>query len=148
MSTADRAGAKRSAPRHARCQWGVSGPGGVWILSPEGKHLGTIKGPELAANFAFGGDDRKTLAVSCSAGALPGSDAVLETRHARLHMASTRVAGSGPTGPSVALTLGISFKPSARGRSTIELAASDDTGLVDNFTRAASVIVLRRADDR
>ena len=39
----------------------VSGPGGVWILSPEGKHLGTIKAPELPANFAFGGKDRKTL---------------------------------------------------------------------------------------
>ncbi len=39
----------------------VSGPGGVWILSPDGKHLGTIKAPELPANFAFGGSDRKTL---------------------------------------------------------------------------------------
>jgi gluconolactonase len=39
----------------------VSGPGGLWILSADGKHLGTIKAPELPANFAFGGDDRKTL---------------------------------------------------------------------------------------
>jgi gluconolactonase len=39
----------------------VSGPGGLWILSPQGKHLGTLKGPELAANFAFGGADGKTL---------------------------------------------------------------------------------------
>jgi len=46
----------------------VSGPGGVWILSPEGKHLGTIKGPELAANFAFGGDDRKTLYMTARTG--------------------------------------------------------------------------------
>ena len=38
----------------------VSGPGGVWILSPQGKHLGTIQAPELPANFAWG-DDGKTL---------------------------------------------------------------------------------------
>lgn len=46
----------------------VSGPGGVWILSPEGKHLGTIKGPELAANFVLGGDDRKTLYLTARTG--------------------------------------------------------------------------------
>ena len=39
----------------------VSGPGGVWILSPAGKHLGTIRLPELPANFAFGGEDGRTL---------------------------------------------------------------------------------------
>ena len=38
----------------------VSGPGGLWILSARGKHLGTIRGPRLAANFAWG-DDGKTL---------------------------------------------------------------------------------------
>jgi gluconolactonase len=46
----------------------VSGPGGLWILSPEGKHLGTIKAPELPANFAFGGDDRKTLYMTARTG--------------------------------------------------------------------------------
>jgi gluconolactonase len=30
------------------------GPGGVWILSPEGKHLGTIKAAEGPANLAWG----------------------------------------------------------------------------------------------
>jgi gluconolactonase len=39
----------------------VSGPGGLWILSPEGKHLGTLKGPEHPYNLAWGDDDRKTL---------------------------------------------------------------------------------------
>lgn len=39
----------------------VSGPGGLWIISPAGNHLGTVKGPELAANFAFGDADGKTL---------------------------------------------------------------------------------------
>jgi gluconolactonase len=39
----------------------VSGPGGIWIISPEGKHLGTIKAPKLPANFAWGDEDGKTL---------------------------------------------------------------------------------------
>lgn len=38
-----------------------SGPGGLWIISPEGRHLGTIRGPELAANFAWGDEDGRTL---------------------------------------------------------------------------------------
>ena len=39
----------------------VSGPGGVWVISPEGKHLGTISPPDLPANFAWGDDDGRTL---------------------------------------------------------------------------------------
>lgn len=39
----------------------VSGPGGLWILSPEGKHLGTIITPKHAHNFAWGDADGKTL---------------------------------------------------------------------------------------
>jgi gluconolactonase len=39
----------------------VSGPGGVWIISPEARHLGTIKPPHLPANFAWGDDDGRTL---------------------------------------------------------------------------------------
>ena len=39
----------------------VSGPGGLWIISPEGKHLGTIKAPKLPHNMAWGDEDGKTL---------------------------------------------------------------------------------------
>ena len=39
----------------------ASGPGGVWIISPEGKHLGTILTNKNAANVAWGGDDAMTL---------------------------------------------------------------------------------------
>ena len=39
----------------------VSGPGGLWILSSQGQHLGTVRGPRLAANFAWGGGDGRTL---------------------------------------------------------------------------------------
>jgi gluconolactonase len=40
-----------------------SGPGGIWIISPEGKHLGTILTPETVANLAFGDADGKGLYV-------------------------------------------------------------------------------------
>ncbi len=42
----------------------VTGPGGVWILSPEGKHLGTIRGPEQPHNLAWGDDDGMTLYIT------------------------------------------------------------------------------------
>lgn len=45
--------------------WG-SGPGGVWILSPDGKHLGTIPVPERVGNLAWGDQDGKTLYVTAS----------------------------------------------------------------------------------
>jgi gluconolactonase len=38
-----------------------TGPGGIWVFTPEGKRLGTIVFPEQAVNFAFGGDDLRTL---------------------------------------------------------------------------------------
>lgn len=39
----------------------VSGPGGLWILSPEAKHLGTILAPRHLHNMAWGDDDGKSL---------------------------------------------------------------------------------------
>jgi gluconolactonase len=39
----------------------VSGPGGIWVLSPGAEHLGTIRAPRLAANFAWGDADGRTL---------------------------------------------------------------------------------------
>jgi gluconolactonase len=44
-----------------------AGPGGVWIFSPEGKHLGTLDIPERVGNVAWGGADYKTLYVAASA---------------------------------------------------------------------------------
>jgi len=43
-----------------------AGPGGVWIISPEGKHLGTIKVPEVVSNVAWGDPDGKTLYITAS----------------------------------------------------------------------------------
>ena len=41
-----------------------TGPGGLWIMSPEGKHLGTLRTRELPANLAFGDADGKTLYIT------------------------------------------------------------------------------------
>jgi gluconolactonase len=46
----------------------ASGPGGLWILSPEGKHLGTISGPEHPHNLAWGGQDNRTLYLASQTG--------------------------------------------------------------------------------
>jgi len=43
-----------------------AGPGGVLILSPEGKHLGTIRMPEKVSNVAWGDEDGKTLYITAS----------------------------------------------------------------------------------
>ena len=41
----------------------VCGPGGVWILSPEGEHLGTLRLPEAPHNLAWGDADGRALYV-------------------------------------------------------------------------------------
>jgi len=46
----------------------LSGPGGLWIISPEGKHLGTITGPEHPHNMAWGDEDGKTLYLCAKTG--------------------------------------------------------------------------------
>lgn len=46
----------------------VSGPGGIWILSPAGKHLGMIVGPEHPHNFTWGDEDGKTLYMAAQTG--------------------------------------------------------------------------------
>lgn len=46
----------------------ATGPGGVWIFSPEGKHLGTIQPPETPANCAWGDADGRTLYLTARTG--------------------------------------------------------------------------------
>jgi gluconolactonase len=45
----------------------ATGPGGIWVMSPEGKHLGTIKPPEGPANCGWG-DDGKSLYITAETG--------------------------------------------------------------------------------
>ncbi len=41
-----------------------TGAGGIWVMTPEGKHLGTLVFPEQPANLAFGDADGRTLYVT------------------------------------------------------------------------------------
>lgn len=43
-----------------------AGPGGVWIFSPQGMHLGTLHPPERVGNLNWGGSDGKTLYICAS----------------------------------------------------------------------------------
>jgi len=45
----------------------VSGPGGLWILSADGRHLGTIKGPRQPHNMAWGDDGSSLYLAAQSA---------------------------------------------------------------------------------
>jgi gluconolactonase len=46
----------------------VCGPGGVWVLSPDGEQLGTLVLPEAPHNLAWGDDDGRTLYVTALTG--------------------------------------------------------------------------------
>ncbi len=41
-----------------------AGPGGLWIFSPQGKPLAIVHLPEVMANCAWGGGDRRTLYIT------------------------------------------------------------------------------------
>lgn len=58
-----------------------SGPGGVWILSPDGRRLGTVVTPDQVANLAFGDADGKSLFM---------------TLHSALYRLRVKVAGLMP----------------------------------------------------
>jgi gluconolactonase len=45
----------------------TTGPGGIWVLSPDGRHLGTIHPPENPANCGWG-DDGRTLYMTAVTG--------------------------------------------------------------------------------
>ena len=44
----------------------VTGPGGVWVISAAGEHLGTILVPENTGNMTWGGEDWHTLFIPSS----------------------------------------------------------------------------------
>jgi gluconolactonase len=46
----------------------VCGPGGIWVLSPEGEQLGLLKLPEAPHNLAWGDEDGRTLYVTALTG--------------------------------------------------------------------------------
>ncbi len=44
----------------------VTGPRGIWVISPEAEHLGTIEMPEHAGNLNWGGPEWKDLYCCCA----------------------------------------------------------------------------------
>lgn len=46
----------------------ISGPGGLWIYSADGRRLGAINGPEHPHNFAWGDEDGRTLYLTARTG--------------------------------------------------------------------------------
>jgi gluconolactonase len=46
----------------------VCGPGGIWLLSAHGEHLGTLRLPESPHNLAWGDEDARTLYITAETG--------------------------------------------------------------------------------
>jgi gluconolactonase len=94
----------------------VSGPGGLWVVSPEGKRLGTLIPPEHPHNMAFGDKDAKTLYLAARSGLyrirldVPGIGPPLRPRQGTslsspptgIAAASSSAPKGGPATPSVA----------------------------------------------
>jgi hypothetical protein len=73
---------------------------------------------------------------------LPGSDQVLTTKWARLDLLNSSATGSGPDGATVTLQFALTFTRKSAGHAYgVELAASDDLGHTDAFTRAGTIYV-------
>jgi len=74
----------------------------------------------------------------------PGSNVVLSSRFADLHLAQTSVLGSGPTGLSVQIAWSIVFKKAAVMNDYKQyLKITDDAGLTTGFDRVGSWSVIR-----
>lgn len=43
-----------------------TGPGGIWVFEPGGELLGVVPTPEVPGNLVWGGEDLRTLLVTCS----------------------------------------------------------------------------------
>jgi gluconolactonase len=67
----------------------VSGPGGLWVISSAGKHLGTIIAPKHPHNMAWGDEDNKTLYLCARSGLykmrlnIPGAPAITPSMSSR-----------------------------------------------------------------
>ena len=63
----------------------TSGPGGVWVLDPQGERIGAIRTPEICGSVVFGGPDLTTLFL---------------TTTTSVHMMETKVKGAPLPGAS------------------------------------------------
>jgi hypothetical protein len=75
-------------------------------------------------------------------GVAAGQPVKLRGRDARLHLASTQVLGTGPTGPSVVLRLALEFDEVCRGEQySFEILLEDDRGYLQGFESIGRVTV-------
>ncbi|MCF3936244.1 isochorismatase family protein [Acuticoccus sp. M5D2P5] len=92
---------KPGVPDGMKCdQYGnvwVTAPGGLWVYAPDGRHIGTVSIPELAANLHWGGRDWRTLFV-CASTSLYAVDVKVGPRNEPFMKATAgRRAGSAST---------------------------------------------------
>ena len=74
----------------------------------------------------------------------PGTNVVLSSRFAELHLGDTVVVGSGPTGPSVQIMWSVLFKDAAIMNNYKQyLKITDDAGLTTGFDKVGSWSVNR-----
>ena len=85
-----------------------TGPGGVWIFDREGRHLATVRVPELVANLAWGGEDWRTLFLTASRSLYAVRTKVGPRREPYMRAAANTAAGAATARPSAA-------RPSAGG---------------------------------
>ena len=67
----------------------VSGPGGLWVISAEGKHIGTIITPRHVHNMAWGDADGKTLYLCARSGLYRIRLSIAGVRPKTFHTSST-----------------------------------------------------------
>lgn len=78
----------------------VSGPGGLWVISPEGKHLGTVITPRHVHNMAWGDGDGKTLYLCARSGLYRIRLNIAGIRPETVHTSSARETMD-PPGPAI-----------------------------------------------
>ncbi len=59
----------------------TTGPGGLWVFAPEGELLGMVAVPNRVLNLAWGGDEWRSLFITCV-----GAVHMVETRVASVRL--------------------------------------------------------------
>jgi sugar lactone lactonase YvrE/acetyl esterase/lipase len=105
----------------------LSGSGGVWVVDRFGQSLGLIPIPEFCSNVTFGGDDGKTLYLTCSKQVYSLAMAVRGGQFVRKNK-EVAIAGATPPRPAD----GIEF------REDVEFGTGGETKLTLHLARPAT----------
>jgi uncharacterized repeat protein (TIGR01451 family) len=137
-----------TAGQHVPIELGWTVPGGKWrelktvdlrVLDDAGTVL-WVRFDEAANTLSLFNPHTRRFGQ----GFAPGSSNVLSNGSATLHLRGSSVKASGPTSPTVVLTLDVSFSQQVVGSTfRLEAAATDDLGNIQDFELAASLGVLR-----